>query len=100
MYFLDIHGNQLTSFDPNPFISGTPLYVLDCSRNNLGGTTVDTFQFLGYIHVVALFLDKNNITKFPPGILANLTSLVYLYMDDNKLTTISPGAFKGPYYGI
>ncbi len=95
LFYLDIHGNQLTSLDPNLFISQRlSMFALDCSRNNLGDLTADTFKLVG--NLISLILDKNNITKLPAGILANLKYLIILSLNNNKLTTILPGTFIGP----
>ena len=96
--YLDLTGNQITSFDGTGL---TSLFVLNLQANQL-----TSFDGTGLTSLVDLYLNSNQITSFDgTGLtsLANLvlggnqitslsgfifpTSLIYLYLNGNQLTS-------------
>ena len=93
-FFLDLHGNQLTSLHPKLFQNQRlTLTALELSRNTLSELLPETFSSLTSLRV--LVLDDNNITAIQPRTFQDLVDVWWLYLDYNKLTTIEPETFYG-----
>eukprot|EP00039_Didymoeca_costata_P029816 m.26537 g.26537 ORF g.26537 m.26537 type:complete len:1015 (-) comp7806_c0_seq2:174-3218(-) len=92
--YLSIIENKLSVIHAEVFTDANlALEILDLSDNLL--TDIAPGAFSPLKSLLEIYLTKNSLTRFTPGMFAGNTKLTIIHMEDNLITSVPGGSFNG-----